>query len=155
MATEIEKKFLVVPDAWRFSVERQEDFIQGYLANNDLCSIRVRLDGSTAYLNIKSATLSVLRDEYDYPIPLQDGKELLNQLCHPPFIEKTRYYVKWGHHTWEIDEFKGDNEGLVVAEIELKKEDELFETPDWLGKEVSDDYRYYNVMLLHHPFKLW
>jgi adenylate cyclase len=155
MAKEIERKFTVTSDTWRVYVTHQENFIQGYLANNKSCSIRVRLSGDSATLNIKSAALNVYRDEFDYPIPLPDGKELLTRICQPPFIEKTRYYVQYRDHTWEIDEFKGENKGLVIAEIELKSTDELFDRPDWVGKEVSDDYRYYNVMLLEHPFKNW
>ncbi|MEN8133272.1 MAG: CYTH domain-containing protein, partial [Pseudomonadota bacterium] len=102
MATEIERKFLVHSNHWRASVERQEDFLQGYLANNDSCSIRVRISGGKAKLNIKSSTLGISRSEYDYVIPTTDGQELLQQLCSRPVIEKTRHYVKHGSHLWEV-----------------------------------------------------
>lgn len=155
MAAEIERKFLVTSDAWRAHVQRQATFRQGYLANGERSSVRVRIDGSEARLNIKSATLGVWRREYEYVIPLKDGEEMLEQLCVKPLIEKTRYYVAYKGHVWEIDEFEGDNEGLVVAEIELSSEDEVVEKPDWVGEEVSADVRYYNVSLVAHPYKYW
>ena len=155
MATEIERKFLVTSSAWKSDVKRKEDFRQGYLANNDSCSVRVRVNGDNAKLNIKSSTLGVFRHEYDYSIPASDGDELLLRLCGKPLIEKIRNYVECGHHTWEIDEFKGDNDGLVVAEIELSAEDERFEKPDWLGQEVTHDVRYYTVSLQKVPYNSW
>ncbi len=155
MATEIERKFLVISSGWKNSVKRQEDFCQGYLANNDACSVRVRVNGDNAKLNIKSSTLGMSRYEYDYTIPVPDGHELLQKLCGKPLIEKIRNYVQYGRHTWEIDEFKGDNAGLVVAEIELNAEDEVFERPEWLGQEVTDDARYYTVSLQKVPYNSW
>lgn len=155
MALEIERKFLVLSEAWRSSIQRKEEFKQGYLANNATCSIRVRISGNHATLNIKSATIGTLRQEYDYSIPFSEGYEILNRLCRPSVIEKTRYYLEYGRHLWEIDEFKGDNEGLIIAEIELDRQDEVFEKPVWVGQEVSNDIRYYNVSLLMHPYKDW
>lgn len=155
MATEIERKFLVKDDSWRDSSTHSREIIQGYLANTERGSIRVRLAGETASLNIKSMTLGVTRTEYDYAIPAGDARAMLHNLCMKPLIEKTRHYVKHGGHTWEIDEFTGANAGLVVAELELDAHDEPFRQPPWLGEEVSHDPRYYNVCLVEHPFSEW
>ncbi len=153
--TEIERKFLLANDDWRAQVDAGVVMRQGYLAATEKSSVRVRIAGEQANLNIKSATLGITRQEYEYPIPLADANELLDTLANGPLIEKTRYHVRHGSHTWEIDVFAGDNQGLVVAEIELSAEDEVFERPAWLGDEVSDDPRYYNVCLVKHPFKNW
>lgn len=155
MATEIERKFLVRDDSWRDAVSHSVDIAQGYLANTERGSIRVRVSGNQANLNIKSMTLGVRRKEYDYPIPAEDARAMLNELCMRPIIEKTRHYAERNGHTWEIDEFHGDNAGLVVAELELEHEDEVYEPPHWLGEEVSDDPRYYNVSLVDHPYSHW
>ena len=155
MATEIERKFLVNSDLWRESADSGTRFRQGYLIGAEKASVRVRIEGDKANLNIKSATLGVRRQEYEYAIPLPEAEELLDTLCEQPQIEKTRYHVPVGDHTWEIDVFAGDNAGLVVAEVELEDEAEPFERPEWLGKEVSDDTRYYNVCLTRHPYKDW
>ena len=128
---------------------------QGYMSGGEQASVRVRVQGEQAFLNIKSATLGVWRREYDYPIPLHDGEEILDHLCMGPLIEKTRYLVEYAGHTWEVDVFEGDNAGLVVAEIELDSEDQPFEKPPWAGEEVSHDPRYYNVCLVKHPYKEW
>lgn len=155
MATEIERKFLVRDDSWRAEADAGIVMRQGYLIGAEKASVRVRVSGEHAYLNIKSATLGVQRQEYEYEIPLSDAEEILDTLCQRPLIEKTRYHVRHGGHTWEIDVFEGDNAGLVVAEIELGAEDEPFERPPWLGEEVSHDKRYYNVCLVKHPYKEW
>lgn len=155
MATEIERKFLVKDDSWRDLSTNSKQIIQGYLANTERGSIRIRITGDKASLNIKSMTLGVTRSEYDYAIPADDARAMLENLCMQPLIEKTRYYVKHDKHTWEIDDFAGANAGLVVAELELQVHDEPFESPPWLGKEVSDDPRYYNVCLTEHPFSSW
>jgi adenylate cyclase len=155
MATEIERKFLVNDAGWRRQAGEGMRLRQGYLAGGKDSSIRVRSGGGMAHLNIKSATLGVSRREYDYPIPMSDAEELLNHLCERPLIEKTRYHVEHAGHTWEVDIFEGDNAGLVVAEIELQREDEVFARPPWLGAEVSHDPRYYNVSLVRHPYKEW
>jgi adenylate cyclase len=155
MATEIERKFLVSSNKWKKVVKHQDDFCQGYLASNGVCSVRIRIHGDNAKLNIKSSTIGVSRHEYDYAIPVLDGHELLQLLCGKPLIEKVRNYVEYGDHTWEIDEFKGDNHGLVVAEIELDSEDESFEKPEWLGQEVTYDFRYYTVSLQKIPYNSW
>ncbi|MEN8169723.1 MAG: CYTH domain-containing protein [Pseudomonadota bacterium] len=155
MATEIERKFLLNSDDWRDSAGAGTHFRQGYIVGAERASVRVRIEGEAANINIKSATLGVRRQEYEYPIPLVDAQELLDTLCEQPQIEKTRYHVSYGEHTWEIDVFTGDNEGLIVAEIELGDEDEAFELPPWAGAEVSDDKRYYNVCLVNHPYSEW
>jgi adenylate cyclase len=155
MATEIERKFLVRDDGWRQQADAGLRMRQGYLSGGGRASVRVRVQGDRAFLNMKSATLGVWRREYDYPIPLRDAEEILEHLCEGPLIEKTRYHVAYASHTWEVDVFEGDNAGLVVAEIELDSEDEVFEKPPWAGKEVSHDPRYYNVRLAKHPYKAW
>lgn len=155
MPVEIERKFLVVSDAWRAQVAGSKRYRQGYLGGAEHSSIRVRVSDHDAYLNIKSATLGVSRLEYEYPIPLADAHEMLDRLCRKPLIEKTRYFVDHAGHRWEIDVFEGDNAGLIVAEIELESPDAAFARPDWVGDEVSDDIRYYNVSLVEHPFKAW
>lgn len=155
MATEIERKFLLKSDAWRSEADAGVPMRQGYLIGAAKASVRVRISGDQAYLNIKSATLGVQRQEYEYAIPVQEATELLDTLCEKPLIEKTRYHVQHGGHTWEVDVFEGDNQGLEVAEIELSDADEDFARPDWLGEEVSHDTRYYNVCLVKHPYKDW
>lgn len=155
MATEIERKFLLRDESWRESANGGTRFRQGYLIGAQRASVRVRIEGEQANLNIKSATLGIQRQEYEYPIPLEEAEELLDTLCEQPQIIKTRYLVPYGKHTWEIDVFSGDNEGLVVAEVELGAEDEAFEHPPWIGEEVSGDTRYYNVCLVSHPYKDW
>jgi len=155
MATEIERKFLLKDDGWRAAADHGVVMRQGYLLGSERASVRVRIAGARANLNIKSATLGVTRQEYEYPIPLDDAHEMLDTLCQTPLIEKTRYHVRHGEHTWEVDVFAGDNAGLVVAEIELGHVDETFERPPWLGEEVSDDPRYYNVCLVRHPYRDW
>ncbi|MCK9530679.1 MAG: CYTH domain-containing protein [Gammaproteobacteria bacterium] len=155
MATEIERKFLVISDDWRAAAEPGVHFRQGYLASTGRASVRVRLEGQEANLNIKSATLGVRRSEFEYAIPLDDANEMLDQLCTGGLVEKTRYRVPVDGHVWEVDVFEGVNAGLVVAEIELNHEDEVFERPTWAGAEVSDDPRYYNVYLAEHPYTNW
>jgi adenylate cyclase len=155
MVMEIERKFLVINDHWRAAADAGMDVIQGYFTTDQQCSIRVRLSGDKANLNIKSATLGITRSEYDYPIPATEAKEMLDHLCIKPLIGKKRYHVRHGRHLWEVDVFSGANAGLVVAEIELAHIDEQFTRPDWVGAEVSDDPRYYNVCLVQHPYSNW
>jgi adenylate cyclase len=155
MATEIERKFLLKNDSWRDGADAGTRFRQGYLIGSERASVRVRIEGEGANLNIKSATLGIQRQEYEYPIPLADAKELLDTLCEQPQIEKTRYRVPYGDHVWEVDVFAGANAGLVVAEVELGAEHEVFAMPPWAGAAVSHDTRYYNVCLVQHPFCDW
>ncbi|HYE36380.1 CYTH domain-containing protein [Methylocaldum sp.] len=155
MALEIERKFLVLDDRWRDSVRESAYFRQGYLNNEIHCSVRVRICDDRAWLNIKSVTIGAQRQEFEYEIPVNDAHTMLSTLSRRPLIEKTRYFVDAGPHTWEIDVFEGDNAGLVVAEIELENPDETFEKPDWLGEEVTYDPRYYNTSLSTTPYKSW
>ncbi len=155
MAIEIERKFLVKNERWRDCAISSSVLKQGYLANQNNASVRVRIARGKAYLNIKSKTLGIKRSEYEYQIPVEDADEMLQQLAEQPLISKTRYHVQHGDHVWELDVFDGENSGLVVAEIELKSEHETFELPDWAGEEVSDDPRYYNVNLVEHPYCKW
>lgn len=155
MAQEIERKFILTSDDWRQSVSHSEFYRQGYLASNEKSSIRVRIAADNAWLNIKSATLGIQRTEFEYEIPLADANVILDQLSQGAVIEKTRYFVPDGDHLWEIDVFERDNAGLVVAEIELDDEHESFNKPAWVGEEVSDDPRYYNVCLVDHPYCDW
>ncbi|VAW75738.1 Adenylate cyclase [hydrothermal vent metagenome] len=156
MAVEIERKFLLKDNRWQSEVRSSECYRQGYMSQEgQLNSVRVRATNDKAWINFKSATLGMRRLEFEYPIPIEDALQMLGQLCYQPIIEKERYFVDVDQHTWEIDVFHAENTGLVVAEIELKSETESFTKPAWLGEEVTDDKRYYNVCLLSHPFKDW
>ena len=155
MALEIERKFLLGSDAWRRSARERVLMRQGYLSSGSRCSIRARIAGDLAWLNLKAKRSGMIRLEYEYAIPRQEADEILNELCEGPLIEKYRHEVVVGAHVWEIDEFLGDNAGLIVAEIELGSEDEGFERPHWLGAEVTNDERYYNFNLAKHPYKSW
>lgn len=155
MGVEIERKFLVRGAAWRRRAGPGERLVQGYLANNERCSIRVRLGDEAAWLNIKEAVAGARRAEFDYPVPPGDARVLLDTLCAPSPVEKTRYRVREGAHVWEVDEFHGANAGLLIAEIELARVEEDFERPEWLGEEVTGDLRYYNNRLAVHPFTTW
>lgn len=160
MAIEIERKFLVLNDSWRAAADTGVQLKQGYLSrvtggDSVRSSVRVRTEGRLAFLNIKSATLGIRRQEYEYALPLVDAEEMLESLCISAIVEKTRYHVRVDAHVWEIDVFAGANVGLIVAEIELNNEDEDFVRPDWLGAEVSADPRYYNVCLADRPYCSW
>lgn len=150
MPDEIERKFLVIGDEWKTAPHKP--YTQGYLSRQP--TVRVRRTGDKAFITIKGETQGVTRKEFEYAIPTGDAEELF-KLCIGPLIEKTRFVVEHGGKKWEVDEFHGDNAGLVVAEIELKSEDEAFEKPQWLGREVSDDARYCNASLSERPFKDW
>jgi adenylate cyclase len=155
VAKEIERKYLVTGEEWRREAGPGVAYRQGYLANNERCSVRVRLGDDGARLNVKSATLGVSREEYEYALPEPDARAMLETLCERPVIEKTRYVVPHGGHRWEVDVFEGANAGLVVAEIELGDEAEQVPLPPWVGAEVTDDPRYYNVNLVANPFRDW
>lgn len=154
MALEIERKFLLRNDAYKAASEKIP-IKQGYVLGYELISVRIRLMGDAAFLAIKSATVSATRQEFEYPVPLDDANEMLSNLCHGPIIEKDRYLVNYKGNVWEVDVFHGDNEGLVIAEIELDSEEQSFEKPDWIGEEVTADPRYYNVNLIKNPYKNW
>lgn len=154
MELEIERKFLVRGEAWR----REGQGIpcrQGYLCSSRERTVRVRVAGDKAFLTIKGLTVGTARPEYEYEIPRSDGLALLESLTEKPIIEKTRYTIRHGGCIWEIDEFHGANQGLVVAEIELEHEDQRFDMPDWIGVEVTGDPRYCNSHLVRHPFSAW
>ena len=159
MSVEIERKFLVKDDSWRLDAHGQRiagvPFRQGYLPTKDDTTVRVRLEGASAKLTIKGKTTGLSRLEFEYSIPLQDAQQMLDELCEKPLIEKVRYCRSEQGYVWEIDEFSGDNQGLIVAEIELDSEDEQPPLPGWVGKEVTGDARYFNVALVKHPFKHW
>jgi CYTH domain-containing protein len=151
MAQEIERKFLVTGDFMPFVVRRTR-IVQGYLCSDPERTVRIRIYGDKGFLTVKSAAneRGWSRYEFEQAIPLTDAEELL-ALCLPGTIDKVRHLVPVGRHTWEVDVFHGDNEGLVVAEIELSSEEDTFERPDWLGEEVTGDPKYYNAMLAKHP----
>ncbi|WP_222564973.1 CYTH domain-containing protein [Novilysobacter antarcticus] len=161
MAIEIERKFLVTGDGWRAAAHAVVPMAQGYL--NDLAamdtgamkaSVRVRIAGDAAHLNLKSRELGHTRQEFEYPIPVADARALL-ALSVGGLVDKRRHLVRVGGHLWEVDEFLGENAGLVVAEIELADPGEAFQRPDWLGVEVTDESRYYNLALASHPYSQW
>jgi adenylate cyclase len=154
MGTEIERKFLLANDGWRRAVSRSEAMRQGYIASG-AASVRVRISGAEARLNIKAARLGAVRDEYEYAIPLRDGEEMLDRLARSGLVEKTRHSVVHDGFEWEIDEFHGENAGLCVAELELDEVGQEFPKPAWLGSEVTHLARYYNVSLVDRPYSLW
>ena len=155
MPIEIERKFLVTSEAWRAQAARSVEMRQGYLSREDgKASVRVRVEADGARLNIKAAVVGATRAEYDYEVPLAEGREILEKLC-VGRLEKIRHHVVFDGLTWEVDEFIGDNAGLVVAEIELTDAAQNFSRPAWLGREVTDDRRYYNHYLALHPYRTW
>lgn len=153
---EIERKFLVTSDAFKSEALHKNHIAQGYLNSNPERTVRVRVKGEIGFVTIKGKgnETGMSRFEWETEIALVDAKNLL-KLCESGVIDKIRYEVEVGNHTYEVDEFYGDNEGLVVAEIELKSEEEAFEKPDWLGQEVTNDERYYNAYLSNNPYKNW
>lgn len=152
MGTEIERKFLVTGSAWRDS--EPVSFCQGYLSRDKHRTVRVRIAGDRGVLTIKGLTTGASRPEFEYTIPLDDARDML-KLCDGPIIEKHRRFVPHGGLTWEVDEFFGDNQGLIVAEVELESEDQAIDLPDWVGVEVTADARYYNSSLATTPYKHW
>jgi adenylate cyclase len=155
MGIEIERKFLVANGDWRARASKSLSITQGYLAREaGKASVRVRLEGDAGTLNIKAAVLGAQRAEYEYGIPATDARALLDTLC-VATLAKVRHHVEHAGHLWEVDEFLGDNAPLVVAEIELDDAGERFERPGWLGREVTDEQRYYNHHLALHPWSTW
>jgi adenylate cyclase len=154
MPREIERKFLLLSEGWRALAERRQRMTQGYIAASDRISVRVRVADDDAWLNIKSGGLVASRLEYEYAVPVAHARELL-AVAVGPLVEKTRHFVPYGGMTWEVDEFHGDNSGLVVAELELDREDQVFARPPWAGAEVTHLPRYYNVSLVNHPYRQW
>jgi CYTH domain-containing protein len=154
VAREIERKFLVTGDGWR-DAATTADFRQGYLSTAKERTVRVRVDGDRGSLTVKGITVGASRTEFDYQVPLADAQTMLDQLCEQPIIEKRRHVVEFAGKRWEIDEFKGVNAGLIVAEIELEQADEQFDRPPWIGDEVTDEPRYFNSNLVDHPYSEW
>ena len=156
MALEIERKFLVLDDSYKHEAFSKSHIQQGYICSERGRTVRIRIRNERAYITIKGPSLNggLSRYEFEQEIPLDDACKLLT-LCDPGIIDKTRWLVKAGNHTFEVDEFHGDNDGLVVAEVELSAEDEAFEKPHFIGKEVTGDRRYYNSQLRRSPFKTW
>jgi CYTH domain-containing protein len=154
MAKEIERKFLVNGDAWRALAEGTT-YRQGYLNSAKERTVRIRTADGRAFLTIKGITVGATRSEYEYEIPFDDGKAMLDTLVEKPLIEKKRYKIPVGNVTWEIDEFLGENVGLIIAEVELKGADQTFDKPVWLGDEVTSDPRYFNANLIKNPFMRW
>ena len=153
---EIERKFLVISDAFKKEAFTQNRIAQGYLSSLPERTVRVRIKGEKGFLTIKgiSNESGLSRFEWEKEIPVEEAKKLL-LLCEKGVIDKTRFEVKSGNHVYEVDEFYGENEGLIIAEIELSSENETFEKPSWLGEEVTNDKRYYNSYLSNHPYKNW
>lgn len=155
MAIEIEQKFLVKNDSWR-NLAKGYHYCQGYiLTQKPEKTVRIRKVGDRAYLTIKGETKKCVRSEFEYEIPLADGEYMLEYLCDSPKVEKIRYKIPFEGLVWEVDEFLGDNQGLILAEIELDRPDRPFARPDWLGEEVTSDLRYYNSNLARNPYKNW
>lgn len=153
MGIEIERKFLAKGDGWR--TEQGNLIRQGYLHNGINGTVRVRVKGLRAYLTIKGAMVGITRLEFEYEIPVDEANEILDGLCQKPLIEKVRHEIQVSGFKWEIDEFLGENAGLVVAEIELEADNQEFSKPDWVGKEVTDDARYLNASLVKNPYSKW
>ena len=154
MGQEIERKFLVRGDDWR-RLATGKTYRQGYLSTIKERTVRVRTIDDKGFLTIKGISRGVSRSEFEYEIPAEEANQLLDDLCERPLIEKRRYKIPAGRHTWEVDEFFGENDGLIVAEIELASESEAFERPSWIGEEVSSDPRYFNANLIRNPYKNW
>jgi adenylate cyclase len=161
MGIEIERKFLVSGDGWRAAAHAVLPMAQGYINDSasidsgaQQASVRVRIQGEQAFLNLKSREIGHTRQEFDYPIPVDDARALL-ALCVGGLIDKRRHLVRHGDLLWEVDEFLGDNAGLVVAEVELDDAAQAIDLPEWVGAEVTDDVRYYNLALAAHPYTRW
>ncbi len=154
MHTEIERKFLVLDNSWR-KLAKATEFWQGYIYSDSKCLVRIRMEGEQAFLTLKGPKQGIARAEFEYAIPSMDGIELLKQLAFKPLTHKIRHTLYVGEHLWEIDEFCDENAGLIVAEIELASETELFQKPTWLGKEVTFDARYRHASLAKFPYNMW
>ena len=156
MQQEVERKFLVIGDSWRTAAGAGKICCQGYITSGpSSATVRVRLLGEKGFLTIKGPVRGISRPEFEYEIPATDAEYMIENLCGDRLVSKKRYTLKAGGMTWEIDEFSGLNEGLIVAEIELEREDQSFSRPAWLGTEVTFDPRYANAVLASHPFTRW
>ena len=154
MGTEIERKFLLKNDTWR-SLARGTRYRQGYLNRSKECTVRVRTIDDDGFITVKGPNKGASRVEYEYDIPESDARSMLDDLCEKPIIEKNRYKIDFAGLVWEVDEFLGENTGLIVAEVELERVDQSFEKPAWVGDEVTGDPKYYNASLVTHPYVQW
>ncbi len=154
MPKEIERKFLVKDDSWR-SPDPGKRYRQGYLSTVKERTVRVRTAGEQGFITVKGISTGATRSEYEYEIPLAHANEMLDQLCERPLIEKTRYRISFGGLVWDVDEFEGDNLGLITGEVELKDEKQAVSLPGWVGEEVTGDSRYFNANLVARPFYKW
>ena len=154
MKKEIERKFIVLNKSYK-DLGSYDYCIQGYIPSTSEPLIRIRTIGNKSFLTMKSAISGITRLEYEYEIPNQDARDLLKLFCKESIVEKNRYIISYKSTIWEIDEFLGNNKGLVVAEVELNAEDQSYDKPEWIGREVSTDQKYYNYNLVHHPYKEW
>ncbi|MBM9511781.1 CYTH domain-containing protein [Desulfogranum marinum] len=154
MGIEIERKFLLVGEAWK-KLAQGVRYRQGYLSTSKESTVRVRTIENTGYLTVKGKSTGATRSEFEYEIPVEDANTMLDQLCAKPLIEKKRYKIEYEGFTWEVDEFFGENQGLVVAEIELESEDQPYTKPEWVGAEVTQDQRYFNSNLARNPYCRW
>ena len=154
MGREIERKFLVKGEQWR-SLGAGKRYRQGYLSIAPHCTVRVRVAGDRAYLTIKGQTVGISRPEFEYTIPVTEAEEMLAELCDDAIIEKIRYTIPIENLVWEVDEFSGKNQGLVLAEVEVTDEEQAIALPDWIGREVSRDSRYFNASLVKFPYSQW
>lgn len=154
MAQEIERKFLVKGDAWR-DLAKGRYYCQGYIPTRGKQTVRVRIVGEQGYLTLKGPVIGISRSEFEYEIPLTDAQAILDELCQRPLIEKHRYRIPMGAVVWEVDAFLGENQGLILAEVELADVAQMVELPDWIGEEVTGEPRYYNSNLVQNPFKDW
>jgi len=155
MAKEIERKFLVNIDDKSLVLENPIYIKQAYIKTNNKTTIRIRTANNDAYITLKGKTEGISRDEFEYDIPLDEANDMIEKFCDKNIIEKKRYKIKYDNKTWELDIFDGDNKGLIIAEIELESEDEVFNKPSWITTEVTDDKKYYNALLIDNPYKKW
>ncbi len=154
MGIEIEKKFLLKNDDWR-KLAQGKEYRQGYLSSVKERTVRIRTIEDTGDLTIKGVSQGAVRAEYEYVIPVDEAKAMLDTLCEKPLIEKKRFKIPYQGLIWEVDEFFGENKGLIMAEAELDSETQVFQKPEWIGVEVTHDSRYFNANLVHHPFSKW
>ncbi len=154
MGIEIERKFLLVGEAWK-KLAQGIHYRQGYLSTTKESTVRVRTIEKKGYLTVKGESQGATRSEFEYEIPVEDANAMLDQLCAKPLIEKNRYKIEYDGFVWEVDEFFGENQGLVVAEVELESEDQIYAKPEWVGAEVTEDQRYFNSNLAKHPYCRW
>jgi adenylate cyclase len=153
MALEIERKFLVKENTWRNGQGTM--YRQGYLNSDENRNVRVRVIEDRGYLTVKGISKGATRVEYEYEIPKAEADDMLDNLCEKPLISKKRFTIEFKGFVWEVDEFFGDNEGLIIAELELESEDQVFIKPEWIGEEVTEDPKYFNSNLIHRPYSKW